>query len=113
MCVEIVFYFSLSSCSNYSSPITCVCVLFVVDKNKYGAQFEFEGRNVMIAPSKYGFPKLHLDGYIYLRNVEKYGKVYWVCERARKIKCKARAITYRGKSRITINEFDHNHRPGC
>nr|XP_029723251.1 FLYWCH-type zinc finger-containing protein 1-like [Aedes albopictus] len=84
-------------------------------KRRYvGAQIEYRGRGVTfsIRRGRRCMPKMTLEGYVYRRNAGNAIKTYWRCEREKRFKCRARAITYQGTGRITINEHSHNHMPG-
>nr|XP_029723248.1 FLYWCH-type zinc finger-containing protein 1-like [Aedes albopictus] len=69
---------------------------FRIKRRHSGAQIEYRGRDVTFSPSCRGMPKMMLEGYVYIRNAGNATKTYWLCERGKRFKCRARAITYRG-----------------
>ncbi|KAJ8665077.1 hypothetical protein QAD02_006739 [Eretmocerus hayati] len=59
--------------------------------------------------------KLYIDGFLYGKNIDKHGKIYWRCRRNHELKCPARAITSdpSKKKKLVVykgpKESEHNH----
>lgn len=99
------------SCTRLAHNAKMSCFLFSDKQKALGGHIEYKGKDLTFSPSIRGMPKMQMDGYIYLRETAKANKTYWVCERARKFKCRARAITTKGSGKVTINDQEHNHMP--